>query len=230
VPGGALILKPETVVSYEAGIKQRLWGGRIAVDADLYRTDLSGLQANYYPPNGAKSYLTNVGNARARGVDLTTALNVVAGLTLSAAGAYNRARYTSYADAPCPVGVSGTCSLTGKPLYEAPEWVANAAASYRFDYGDRLQPYLALEYAFTSGYFGTIDDSAYTRISGFGLANVRLGLHSRDDRYDVSLWARNLLDKRYFTTLGTASVNAAWGITGEPGDPRTVGATLHARL
>lgn len=230
VPAAGLILEPETVKSYEAGLKQRLWNDRISLDADFYWTDLSGLQANYYPPNGAKSYLTNVGNARARGVEITTALNLTRELSLSATGAYNRARYTSYPDAPCPVGVSGTCSLTGKQLYEAPEWVANTAASYRFDYGGRFQPYLSVEYAYTSSYFGTIDDSPYTRIAGYGLANARLGLHSRDDRYDISLWVRNALDKRYFVTLGTASVNATWGITGEPGDPRTVGATLHARF
>jgi iron complex outermembrane recepter protein len=230
VPTGGRILKPETVVNYETGIKQRLWNGRAVIDADVYWTDLNGLQANYYPPNGAKSYLTNVGNARARGVELTAALNLTRGLSLTASGAYNRARYTSYPDAPCPVGVSGVCNLTGKPLYEAPTGVGNAAADYRFDYGARFQPYLWLEYSYTSSYFGTIDDGPYTRIAGYGLANVRLGLHSSDDRYDVSLWAKNMFDKRYFTTLNTASVNATWGITGEPGDPLTFGATLHARF
>jgi len=230
VPIGGLILAPETVVSYEVGIKQRLWDGRALIDADVYWTDLNGLQANYYPPNGAKSYLTNVGNARARGVELSAALNVTQGLSLSASGAYNRAQYTSYPDAPCPVGVSGICNLTGKPLYEAPIGVAHAAADYRFATGARFQPYLSLEYSYTSSYFGTIDDGPYTRIAGYGLANMRIGLHSADDRYDVSLWARNLLDKRYFTTLNTASVNATWGITGEPGDPLTFGATLHARF
>ena len=230
VPTGGLILKPETVVSYEAGIKQRLWDGRALIDADVYWTDLNGLQANYYPPNGAKSYLTNVGNARARGVELSASLSLTQGLSLSASGAYNRARYTSYPDAPCPVGVSGICNLTGKPLYEAPNGVASIAADYRFEIEARLQPYLSLAYAYTSSYFGTIDDGPYTRIAGYGLANIRFGLRSSDGRYDVSLWAKNVFDKRYFTTLGTASVNAAWGITGEPGDPLTFGATLHARL
>ncbi len=230
VPAGGLVLAPETVVSYEIGIKQRLWDGRALIDADVYWTDLNGLQANYYPPNGAKSYLTNVGNAQARGVEVSAALNVAQGFSLTASAAYNRARYTSYPDAPCPVGSNGICNLTGRPLYEAPTGVANVAADYRFDPGARLQPYVSLQYSYTSSYFGTIDDGPYTRIAGYGLANIRIGLHSADDRYDVSLWARNLLDKRYFTTLGTASVNAAWGITGEPGDPRTFGATLHARL
>lgn len=230
VPTGGLILKPETVVSYELGIKQRLWDGRALIDADVYWTNLNGLQANYYPPNGAKSYLTNVGNARARGVELSAVLNVTQGFSLSASGAYNRARYTSYPDAPCPVGGSGICDLTGKPLYEAPSGVANAAADYRFDSGARFQPYLSLQYSYTSSYFGTIDDGPHTRIAGYGLANIRVGLHSSDDRYDVSFWAKNLFDKSYFTTLGTASVNASWGITGEPGDPRTFGATLHVRL
>ena len=46
-------------------------------------------------------------------------------LTLSANGSYNDATYKRYNNAPCPVGVTGVCDLSGKRLFQAPEWVAN---------------------------------------------------------------------------------------------------------
>jgi iron complex outermembrane receptor protein len=227
VPVNGLVLKPETVTSYETGIKQGLWGGRITVNADLYWTELQGLQANYYPPDGAKSYLTNVGNVRARGAELEASL-ALGGLSLHASGAYNDAAYTSYPDAPCPVGINlANCVLTGLPLYEAPRWIGNATAEYAFGAtAAGLRPYVLGQYSYTSSYFGTIDDSPYNEISSYGVANLRIGV--RNDKYDLSLWANNVFNKLYFTSLGLATVNASWGVAGLPGDPRTVGLMLKA--
>jgi iron complex outermembrane recepter protein len=226
VPAGGLVLRPETVQNYEAGIKQGLWDGRLTVGADTYWTDLQGLQANYYPPNGAKSYLTNVGNVRARGVELESTL-AAGELQLRGSVALNEAVYTTYPNAPCPVGVTlKSCVLTGLPLYEAPRWVANGTAEYDFEVGERRQPYVLVQYAYTSSYFGTIDDSPYNEIASFGVANARLGV--RTERYDLALWVKNAFNKSYYTTLALASINASWGVEGLPGDPRTYGITLRA--
>ena len=35
------------------------------------------------------------------------------------------------------------------------------------------------------------------RQKGFGVINGRIGLHGRDDRWAVELWAQNLLDTKY---------------------------------
>ena len=50
----------EKVKDGELGIKQTLFAGRVSLDANLFWTNLTGLQANITPPNGAKSYLANV--------------------------------------------------------------------------------------------------------------------------------------------------------------------------
>jgi iron complex outermembrane receptor protein len=225
VAAGGLVVQPEKDTNYEVGLKQTLLQGRLIVNADAYWTNLRGLQANYYPPSGAKSYVTNVGNIRARGAELETSWNE-GNLRLRASAAFNDTVYSSYPSAPCPVGVSGVCNLTGQPVYEAPKWVANATAEYNFDYGGRLHPYILGQYSYMSSYFGTIDDSPYERIAGYGVVNARIG--ARNASYDVSFWVKNALDKTYFSSTSLGSINASWGILAVPGDPRTVAVTLRA--
>ena len=225
VPAGGLIVQPEKDTNYEAGIKQTLFQNHLLINADVYWTNLSGLQANYYPPSGAKSYVTNVGKIRARGAELETSW-VDGNLTLRLSGSFNDTVYSSYPNAPCPVGVSGTCDLSGRRVYEAPRWVGNATAEYEFAFDWPLRPYILGQYSYTSNFFGTIDDSPYTEIGAYGTLNARIG--ARNANYDLSFWVKNAFDKTYFTSVGLASVNASWGVTGVPGDPRTFGVTLRA--
>ncbi|HEX4269741.1 MAG TPA: TonB-dependent receptor [Rhizomicrobium sp.] len=232
VPASGQVLQPEQTDNYEIGIKQGLLNDSLFVKADLYWTELSGLQANYYPPDGSKSYLTNAGNVRSRGAEVEANWTVDDHLTLGVNGAYNEAVYTSYPNAPCPVGVSGVCNLTGKPVYEAPRWVTNLNGTYGFDYDAQTRPYISAQYSFTSRYNGTIDDSPYTQIPAYGLVNLRVGASLVGGKYDVAVWANNLLDQTYYTSTALASIPGAssFGIAAQPGAPRLIGATFRANL
>ena len=228
--GTPLVLQPEKVRDWEGGIKQTLFGQRLALDLDGYITHLSGLQANIYPTNGAKSYLTNVGDVLARGVEAQATLYVTHGLSLDLNGSYNDAHYTNYTNGPCPLGTSGVCDLTGKPLYEAPKWIENATVQYRFDLTPKVQPYVQAQYSHRSSAFGTVDDGPLTVIPAYSLVNFRVGAAVDDGRYDVSLWLNNAFAERYFTSLSPSSIPGAgtFAISGLPGTPRTFGATLRA--
>lgn len=228
--GTPLVLQPEHVENWELGLKQSLLDHRLTLNLDGYWTRLQGLQANIVPTNGAKSYLANVGAILARGVEADATLDVIDGLTLTANGSFNDARYTSYPDAPCPLGVSGFCSLNGEPVYEAPRWIANAIINYHFNWGDRFKPYAEAQYSFRSSAFGTPDDGPLTEIPAYALVNARIGTRFGDGRYDVALWINNAFDKKYFLNLITDSIPGAgaFGIGGQTGAPRTYGVTLRA--
>jgi iron complex outermembrane receptor protein len=202
------------------------------VKADFYWTELSGLQANYYPRDGSKSYLTNAGDVRARGVELETTYAVDSNFSFGVNGAFNEAVYASYPAGPCPIGVAGLCSLTGRPVYEAPKWVANLNTAYGWDYDAQTRPYVSVQYSFTSRYNGTIDDSPYTQIPAYGLVNLRAGASLAGGKYDAVIWVSNLLDQTYYTSTALASLPGAssFGITGQPGNPRLIGATFRANL
>ena len=228
--GTSLVLSPEKVRDWEGGIKQSLFGQRLTLNLDGYITHLSGLQANIYPTNGAKSYLTNVGDVLARGVEAEAILYVTHGLSLDLNGSYNDAHYTSYPNGPCPVGVSGVCNLTGRPVYEAPKWIENATVQYRFDLTPKVQPYVQAQYSHRSSAFGTVDDGPLTVIPAYSLVNFRVGAAVDDGRYDVSLWLSNAFNQTYYTSMSTSSIPGAgtFAISGQPGLPRMFGASLRA--
>ena len=230
VPANGQVLKPELSNNYEIGTKLSLLNGRLTSNADLYWTTLDGLQATYVPTNGQKAYLTNAGNVRSRGIELETEFAVTRDFKFSANAAYNQAIYTSFPNAPCPVGVTGVCSLTGQQVYEAPKWVANATARYEFDCGASTHPYIQAQYAYTASIYGTVDDSPYARMPGYTLANFRVGSTFASGKYDVALWANNAFDRIYYTARLPVSFSgsSAFGIISLPAAPRTVGVTLRA--
>ena len=214
----------------EVGLRGLFLDHRLTFNLSAFSTRLSGLQANISPSNGARSFLANVGDVRAQGVEVETNYRVIRGLNVSFNGSYNDTHYASYPNAPCPVGVAAPCDLTGRPVFQAPRWVANSSIRYEFDYSDSIRPHLQATASYRSGVFGSVDDSPYVYIHGYTLLNASAGASFDNGRYDLTLWINNAADKRYFQTLGTASIvgAAVYGISGQLGTPRTFGATLRA--
>ncbi len=228
--GTPLVLAPEKVRNWEVGLKQQAFDRRLTLNLSAFWTELTGLQANIVPTNGNRSYLANVGNVRSRGIELDGSWRVDETLTLTANGSYNDAVYSDYRNAPCPVGVIGTCDLTGRPLFQAPKWVGNAIIDYHARAGGPVLPYAIVQASYRSSTYGTADAGPYSRIDAFGLANVRVGATLRDGKYDLSAWINNVFDKRYFQNLSTTAIVGAapFAYAGQLGTPRTIGATLRA--
>ena len=91
---------------------------------------------------------------------------------------------------------------------------------------ENLQGGGGIEYSFRSSSYYNSDDSAYSLIDGYGLANLYVNVGSTSDRWQVSLWARNVFDKEYFAALMVGGAFGAGYVAGTVGDPRTYGATL----
>ncbi len=63
--------------------------------------------------------------------------------------------------------------------------------------------------------------------SGLRHHDVGIGLRREDLSWDVSLWAKNLLDTEYFTNIGSGSGTSAFTFT--PGDRRSYGLTFRKK-
>jgi len=222
------VLDPEKVRNWEAGLKSELFDHRLVFNLAAFWTELSGLQANIVPTNGNRSYLANVGDVRSRGIEAEANLQVTREFSLNTNGAYNNAEYTSYPNAPCPVGVTGVCDLTGRPLWQAPKWTASAIADYHADIGKGRGAYAVGQFSYRSATYGAADDGPYSRIPGYTLTNLRGGVTLKDGKYDLSVWVNNVFDKRYYQNLTTSSIvgAAAFAYAGQLGTPRTWGSTL----
>ena len=155
-------------------------------------------------------------------------------MTLNASAAYADAAYRSYRNAPAPVervNEGASVDLSGQPIAGAPKFTYALGGDAFQPIGDwsgrGLQLYAHADFSRRSSYFTAVSNSRYAHVPAYGLLNARLGLRTEDGRWDLSVWARNLLDKNYFQTIGAQSTGLITAITG---DPRTFGATLRTRL
>ena len=235
--GVSPVVKPETVNSWEVGLKSQLWDRRIRLNAAAYWTEVRNYQAGITEQIGTTSssirYISNIPGVRSRGLEADLTFAPTRHVRFTASAAYNEAVYKDYRNAqvaPENRNVTQVQDLTGVQLANAPRFIYNLSA-------DLEQPvaivtgddavYLRADYNHRSSNDTSGSNSVYTRIAGYGVANARIGLSLADGRYDLSAWVTNLTDARYFESLGASNQGL---ITGALGNERTFGATLRVRF
>lgn len=232
--GDPIIIKPEKSMDYELGLKTTLLGGRATLNGDLYWNDIFDYQATLIDPSGttSHSYLANVGHVRLRGVEVEGRARVTDALSLSFSAAYNDARYVSYKNAPPPVedtyvGARTSVDLSGTRVPLSPRLTGQVSADYQQPISERFTLIAYANETWRSATFLNVM-STYGRQGAYGLTNAGLGLKTADGRYQVTVWSRNLFDKRYAAAYSTATAYTPYiAILGEP---RTFGVTLTAKV
>lgn len=226
-----LFVRPEKTAGVEAGLRGAVAGGALVLGVDLFVTDVRDFQTQAYDSGNLQTYLTNAGAFRSRGVEASARLVGDPHWQIDAAAVYNDARYRDYAQARCPpevtlaVAAPASCDLTGARVFSTPRLTFNASARYQWHGPGDLAAYAGARYAYRGWKFGTVDDSRFTRVAGYGLLALSAGIGGPvwHGRWDATLWLDNALDKRYFSHLSSADYGA---VLGQPGPPRTLGLSL----
>jgi iron complex outermembrane receptor protein len=227
----SLYIKPEKTRTAELGVKGALWDDKVTLKADLFQTEISDFQTQGYNPDDQQTYLMNAGSFRSRGAEASVHAAVTRRLTVDLAGVYNDARYTDYDNARCAPEVTlspkppASCDLTGQRVFNAPKVTWNASARYAWHSDNGLNNFVGARYSYRGWMNGTVDNSALTRVSSYGLASFSAGTGGKLERGDwsASLWVNNAFDKTYYRRLSSGDYGTVWGWLGES---RTVGATL----
>ena len=76
-----------------------------------------------------------------------------------------------------------------------------------------------------SNFYCDASDTKHAFINPYGRLDFHLGVKTADDKWKLTGWIRNTLDKRYFTALQGNQVSAGL-IVGLVGDPLTAGASV----
>lgn len=233
-PGVRVMVAPEEVDAFEIGLKSQFWHRRATLNADLFWTNDHNLQTNVYDPANRVSYIANAGTVQSRGVEVDAAVTPVSGLTLSVSASYTDARYASYRNAMCPYMLSyqTSCDISGRPLPGVPTWAGALRGEYVHALTSTLDGYFGSDFTFRSSYYSAVNDDPYSRIPGFGVVGIHLGvrqplrLFNRSGTWDISLWVRNLANKNYYNAI---SINSTTGLSNAAlGDPRLYGFTARA--
>lgn len=218
------VLQPfddETVVAYEAGVKTRLLDNSLQLNASVFFYDYKDLQfygGLFDSPVGVLFGITNVGDAEILGGEAELWWRPAAGLDLRLGlGLLDTEITKSVVD-----GVT-----TGSELPNAPDFTANAMIRYEWPISSGLNA----DVMFAANHqgdltFDVVRNPVEAREDGYWLADARIGIGSKDDRWNIALWGRNLTDERYRTQVLFSSV----GFGESYGSPRTYGVSVWFKM
>ncbi len=209
------IFRPETVKSYEGGVKAQWFNRRLTTNFTVFDSEYQDLQVSTTVLNAAgipAQAIANVGRSRSRGVEMELGVHPWTGLTLSANVGYLDSKYLDYPAGPCtqlqivaqPTGC--TQNLAGKVTPYAPKWSGSANADYAFAVSPNLQARFGAWVYFTSGYYqqASIDPLLYQ--SRYAKIDLRAALSRPNGRLEVAVLAKNVTNE---VTAGYRSVMTA---------------------
>ena len=226
---------PETVDSYEIGLKSQWWDRKVTLNLAGYWTDIGNYQTaitEQVANSIFRQYIANIPGVRSRGVEGDLSVAPSQRVSFYASAAYADTTYSRYPNAPqAPERGTGFQDLSGERLPGVPKFTysvgGDASAPLGALGGRDLSLYVHADYSHRSTFNTSPSNSRFADVPAFGIANARIGFRTDDGLLDLSIWARNLFDKDYFQTLSPGATGLVTALIGEP---RTVGVTLRTRL
>lgn len=213
---GFLPYGPETLESYEIGLKSQFLERRLQLNLAVFKQDFADIQVETIPPGELSNFYLNAGEGKADGFEIEGVALIGNSLRLDAAVGYVDAGYTSLAP-----GVTEVTLDT--PFADAPEWTYSVGAQWehsprfggllttRVDWGwqDERQINASRDFAIPA--------------APYGLLRARVTYDDPAGRWSVAVFGTNLTEERYLLTgyagagqaIPTAQYGppAEWGLT-----------------
>ena len=209
-------ISPETVDSYEAGLKMSFLEHRLTWNVTVFDMIFHGFQAQSRDQITNQNVLNSIGKVTSRGVE--TEFSAVLGdhLTLNGGGAYNKAIMQDFPNANCfgqqtvaQGCVGGLQDLSGKPLFNAPKWNVNVNGQYDIPLADSAYTgFVTAGFHWQSKVVYNLLQDPDSVQGAYGIANLAAGV--RTDHWRITAFVNNLFDKRYALTRGR---EAQWNIS-----------------
>jgi iron complex outermembrane recepter protein len=208
---------PETIDSYEIGMKSQWFNRALTFNASVFTQDFKNLQttAVSFKPDGTYSVeLTNAEGVRSRGFELEAGLRAGPDLTLTGSFAYVDTKFLTYLTScyrgqpinatPGPgcyrQGTGTIFDATGFPSINSPKTTYNLGFNYTPSISDSLKLYTNATWSYRTKAYTTAGDPN-TILPGYGLLNANIGIGNPDGSLRLTLYARNLLDKFFVTRI-----------------------------
>lgn len=210
---------PESLTSYEIGLKSDLLDRRLRLNLAYFYSDYKDIQLNTQVDvlNPTRTDVLNAGKARIQGLEVDITIKPSDALTFSASYGYTDARY-KYIAGPNSINLANLAMFTNIPKHSV-----NLGAEYIVSHIPIGTVTAGLNYSFQDRAYASSNDPRYI-IPDYGLLDARLTLSdmpvgSGDAR--LSLWGKNLTDKKYYSFHGNSGLPSAIF-----GDPRSYGVDL----
>lgn len=189
----------ESVLSYETGFKASVWQRRLQLTGAAFYYDYRNKQLFGFRDGGVFGETQNsivvVPKSRVIGAEFEAVLTPARGLTIRGGTTYIDSKVTDDFLALDPLG--DIVNRKGESFPGTPKWAAIGDIEYEFPMSSAWNAFVGGNAAYRSKsrtYFG--DDPIY-RVPSYTLVDLRAGVRSRDDRYRLQFYGRNIFDKYY---------------------------------
>ncbi|MBC2651194.1 TonB-dependent receptor [Novosphingobium flavum] len=208
---------PETLTTYEAGIKTDLFDRRLRLNASVFFNKYDNIILTLSRCPGAPCLRpANAGKADVWGFEAETTIRPVDGLTLDGSVSYLNFQFTD-------TGTTGL-PLTNRTPY-TPEWNWSVGAQYDYTLSSQAVVSARFDGAYQSSVFSDAFNAPTNLVDGRFLGNVRLSYTSADKGWQIAGEVQNVFNKYYFQTIEDGAIPFG-AITGQPGLPRTWALTV----
>lgn len=224
---------PETVDSYELGVKGLFLDKRLQLNTAVFYSKYEDQQITSQVPAGASiaSFVDNAGKSTIWGVEFEGLASLTENLTANASLGYINAEFDEFIT--FDIFSRQYVNVAGQRVFQnTPEWTGNLSLTYADDLGEGMGTVAVTGSAAYRGEFSMfetpnpfLDQGAYT------LLDLSVVWTSDNDMFRIGLHGKNLTDRRY-RVGGYAFTGALLGesTTGFYGPPRTYTASFEVRF
>ncbi|MHB1056975.1 MAG: TonB-dependent receptor [Rhodanobacter sp.] len=227
--------KPETITSYELGVKTTGMDNHVRFNADVYTYNMHNQQLTAVGGDINVTRLLNASKTQGYGAEFDLEAYLTPNFVLTAGGSYNHTELKdpNLAVAVCgsgctildPLDAEGNALVYGNTLPNAPKWIGTLTARYGIPHGDDGEFFVYTDWNYRSEVNFFLYDSAEFKSKPLLEGGLRVGYNWDYGRRELALYARNLTNKQAIT--GAIDFNNR---TAFVNDPRVVGVEFRVEL
>ncbi len=202
---GANRIAPETVNSYEGGLKTSFLDGGATVNLAVFYAKYKNYQANNpdIVAGQVVSRLTNAGDVSTKGVELDILLKPSDSFTVNGGFAYTDAQVDNFR---LPVGAPASALIAkGTPLANAPKYKMSVGAQYDWETGGFADVTFAASVAMQSDQTYELTANLANRlgstVDGYATFDASIALTDPNEAWRVAFLVKNLFDQSFASSI-----------------------------
>lgn len=219
----------DELLSLEMGAKTTWMGGRLILNAAVFKMFWDDIQVPGVEATGAIEFIANAGEAEIDGIELEIFARPTDNWFLSFGATWLDAALTKDQDVDPALG-GGTAGRDGDDIPRVPEWALSGSAEYTlpFEILNDVETTLRANFSYTgeSDTFFNSSFPGFTEIGGYTL--VDLSANFSYENWDLRVYATNVGDKR--AKVDVSNSEGPDGVRVYTVQPRTVGVQLKWRF
>jgi iron complex outermembrane receptor protein len=200
--------------NFEGGLKTSAASGKLTATLSAFVIDWQDLQLNL-PIGPGQFYISNIGSATSRGVEIELASRVSNGVDLFGSVGWTHARFDDGTSA-------GGVDVAGRNIPNTPCFTANFGAQLSHDLNAGGRIYGRVDVGWTGKFY--YDEANTASQDNYGITNFRAGWRGKG--LVVEGWIRNAFDTSYIPLAFAFPGFTPSGFLAEPGRPRTMGVSV----